>query len=246
MPEYRPRIHGERNSTHVINKRREYIKTHPPVRLDNPSQEEMRECIKDGYCWWCGRGGWKSLSLHTRSHGIFAKDIRELAGLYKHIPTCLPELSYKMSLLPCNKLNLIKAQNAPKNKHKVMSEAGRKSAIMRLKRFITPEMRHKASLIAAEKHRKPHQCPICGVIIQTSYPITCSPKCRKIIRQRTAIKTASNRILKIPYGEYYNIVNLIKSGCTQKDISIKYKVSRQMIGYIYKRYLEGLSPSKCV
>ncbi len=49
----------------------------PIVRTGNPTLEILRECIKQGYCWWCGRGGWQSLAQHTAMvHHIYANDIR--------------------------------------------------------------------------------------------------------------------------------------------------------------------------
>jgi len=57
--------------------------------INEPSPEELRRCISLGFCWWCKRGGWRVLTLHTsRAHNIYADGIREMAGLKKGSPTC--------------------------------------------------------------------------------------------------------------------------------------------------------------
>ena len=36
---------------------------------------------------------------------------------------------------------------------------------------------------------KPHLCPVCGKPMPYAHPITCSPECRKIIRQNTCLES---------------------------------------------------------
>jgi len=55
---------------------------------------ELRELIEAQRCPWCDRNGLRSLSNHTvRAHGIYADELRELAGLARDAPLCSPELS---------------------------------------------------------------------------------------------------------------------------------------------------------
>lgn len=54
----------------------------------------LRECIEAQRCPWCGRDGLRSLSNHTvLAHGVYAEDLRELAGLAPDTPLCSPDLS---------------------------------------------------------------------------------------------------------------------------------------------------------
>ena len=62
--------------------------------MDGSDQRWLRACIKDQRCPWCGRKGLRSLSSHTvRVHGIYADQLRELAGLRRGEPLCSPQLS---------------------------------------------------------------------------------------------------------------------------------------------------------
>jgi hypothetical protein len=57
-------------------------------------QDTLRECIETQRCPWCQRAGLRSLANHTvRAHGVYADDLRELAGLPPKTPLCSPELS---------------------------------------------------------------------------------------------------------------------------------------------------------
>jgi hypothetical protein len=45
-------------------------------------QGRLRAHIQAQSCPWCGRGGLRPLASHTiRAHGIYAHELRELAGL---------------------------------------------------------------------------------------------------------------------------------------------------------------------
>jgi len=171
--------------------------TSKKTRADDPTQEEMRQCMKEGHCWWCDTGGWIALAIHTyHAHGISADDMRELALVTKCTPTCIPSYSRTLSLRPCNERNLLRAQAAPRAKHHSLSTAGLMTARENLAKASGPEQRRRASIISAEKHRKPHPCPVCGKMLPTSTPIPCSPECRKVVRQRTALitKETKNRL----------------------------------------------------
>jgi hypothetical protein len=57
-------------------------------------RDTLRTCIEAQRCPWCGRDGLRSLSNHTvRAHGVYADELRELAGLPPGTPLCSPELS---------------------------------------------------------------------------------------------------------------------------------------------------------
>lgn len=186
--------HAQRDSTlrnHRLQRKR-------ATRLGDPAGQELLEYLKDGFCWWCQTGPWKMLAGHTsHTHGVTAADIRRIAGLFKHTSICSPEHSLACSYrAQCQ--NLSPNFVSVKGHKKVLSEAGRISQVQRLLLGSSPEQRLRASHIAALKHRKPHPCPVCGVIVPTSSRKTCSPECRKIIRQETASKVCEKR-----YGKVY-------------------------------------------
>jgi len=57
-------------------------------------QARLRECIEAQRCPWCDRGGLRSLANHTvLAHGVYAHELRELAGLAHDAPLCSPGLS---------------------------------------------------------------------------------------------------------------------------------------------------------
>lgn len=168
---------------------------------DDPSPEYLRECIRDGFCPWCDIGGWQVLSLHTwHAHGISANEIRDIAGLYLHDPTCVAEHS------GARRANLIEQMANGRPPLPVGGAAGKKKKYSKAGRIFletvqtarvrsTPiEQRRRAAAIAQKARLKPHNCPACGVLLPTAYPITCSPECRKTIRQRTARKTMAGRV----------------------------------------------------
>ena len=54
----------------------------------------LRTCIEEQRCPWCHRVGLRSLANHTvRAHGVYADELRQLAGLPANAPLCSPELS---------------------------------------------------------------------------------------------------------------------------------------------------------
>jgi hypothetical protein len=63
----------------------------PHLAIDHA---EMRACIAAQRCPWCGKAGLRSLANHTvKVHQIYARELRELAGLPANAPLCAPELS---------------------------------------------------------------------------------------------------------------------------------------------------------
>ena len=57
-------------------------------------QARLRKCIEAQRCPWCDRGGLRSLANHTvRAHGVYASELRELAGLAPDTPLCSRGLS---------------------------------------------------------------------------------------------------------------------------------------------------------
>ena len=175
------------------------MKKYQIIYADPPS-DELRECIKQGYCWWCKTNGWKRLAQHTAmAHNIYADDIRKMAIMLKRAPTCIQEESEIMSdrrlqLMKEGKVKIPDWRLGILVKHEY-SEAGLKSLrdkmpIMRA--TLTDEVKKKATQKAIEKTSKPHHCPICGKIIPCARPVCCSVECRRI-RQNTGVISAVTR-----------------------------------------------------
>ena len=153
----------------------------------SPSVEELREYIKEGYCWVCNTGGWKRLPKHTSArHGIYADDIREMAFLIKETPVCTKEESLIISertnrLLREGKRKLPDRNLANLVKH-TFCEAGKKAQrdkAVFMRTHLTKEIRNKTTEKLRDSLCKPHPCPVCGKMISHSSPICCSPKCAK-------------------------------------------------------------------
>jgi hypothetical protein len=54
----------------------------------------LRACIQAQRCPWCDRGGLRSLANHTvLAHGVYAHELRDLAGLAPDAPLCSRGLS---------------------------------------------------------------------------------------------------------------------------------------------------------
>lgn len=175
------------------------------ARLDAPSCEELRRCINEQVCWWCGRDGWKSLAGHTfHAHGITAYELREMAGLFRQAMICSPEYSAdcaereRRSVTKGAKEHIITiaARRKMKAKKRNMSEAGKESCRERILAVSSSGQRAAASASSAAKHRRPHPCsnPGCHNIVPSAARATCSPDCRMEIRIRTANVSAVTRI----------------------------------------------------
>jgi predicted nucleic acid-binding Zn ribbon protein len=149
-------------------------------KLGDPTIDEMRECIKDGYCWWCDTGGYKVLAGHTsKAHGITAAEIRELAHFKKKATICLPEVSAfrKKVFEDLIRRGIIKRNSGgSKGVKKQFSTAGLE---IQKNKKLSDNLKKKSAEYH-EKAKKPHRCPICNSIIPKSKPKYCSDKCRKI------------------------------------------------------------------
>jgi len=164
-------------------------------RLDNPSPEELRECIQQQLCWWCGVDGWKVLATHTRfAHGISAFEVRSLAGLFGKVSICSPEASSAARNRAINRDaidNVHRRGNKGHQKHH-FTLAGMASQLTRNKEWRTnnPEKfrdQIKAATAAmVAKISMPHKClnPGCEVQIPRRKPYTCSPRCRSALQAK--------------------------------------------------------------
>jgi len=154
---------------------------------DDPPLDELRECIKQGYCWWCKTNGWKRLAQHTAmAHNIYADDIRKMAFMIKSAPTCIKEESEILSIrrLRLLKEGKVKLPNGHLGggKHEY-SEAGLKSLrdkMLIMRASLTEDVKKRSAQKAREIFSRPHPCPVCGKIIPRAKPICCSVECRKI------------------------------------------------------------------
>jgi hypothetical protein len=231
--DWKPRTKTERQTTYDIQRRHEQDRRHPPVRLDDPTPEELRSCIVDGHCWWCGRTGFKCLGNHTSlAHGITATDIRDLANLFKYQPTCSPELSFAYRIRNQGYENKgIRAGmvGSAKGHKKQFSRAGREyqdkvktpliRAMQPYSQVVQAEMRARGLHVG--NPRKPHNCPVCGKLLPTAYPITCSPKCRRIVRQRTARLSSQIRVDRMANDPEYRewIHQICRDGARKRVIA---------------------------
>ncbi len=172
---------------------------HLPKRAKgtDPDPTYLKECIQDGYCPWCDTGGFKILSRHTwNAHGISVAELRDIAMMFKHESTCSSE--YHAALSNRHKAELASGRVLPSNFHSLkgphtFSRAGRilqdtvKTQILLANQ--SSEQRKQAARQGALKTRRPHLCSAgCGTMIPTSSPKTCSPECRRVVRQRTIVK----------------------------------------------------------
>lgn len=173
------------------------------VRVGDPGPSVLREYIKALVCWWCGKGPWKSLAIHTRkSHGVSAANIREMAGLFKYTSICDPSFATELAARESNMANLALIPKKRGGKgSRTLSEAGRQLYRQRLKDYMDAigpeaalEQRRAASRVNAAKSKRPHLCSAgCGTMIPTATPKTCSPECRRLVRQRTALGWSDKR-----------------------------------------------------
>ncbi len=153
------------------------------TRLDNPSREEMRECIKDQWCWWCDKGPWKNLAAHTsKAHFIMAADIRELAYLFKTAVICSPEHSLVASIhfKKLEGMGLLNRRPGQAARPHILSTAGHDAVVALSKIQIRKPAFRKAFTEQNELQKRPHLCGVCGTLIPTSKPIHCSPECSHI------------------------------------------------------------------
>lgn len=213
--------------------------------LKDPTLEELRGCIRDGYCWWCNKGGWKNLALHTyHAHGINAAELKELAFLYKHDPTCSHEFSDKIrNVAKKNHYhhNLIDKNYAP---HRIMSPAGkaqrnRMREETKSKRAITLSKTRQRLFAEGKLNNNnpahPHACRICGAMIPTARPRLCSKECRAKAWQEAQVKARTNRRKKITESDKSIIRNRFQKGESSAKIASEYNISPRYVRLIGKR-----------
>ena len=190
------------NKEQISAERKARRQAHKPLRRSgDPTAQVLRDCIEQGHCWWCNTGGWKRLAQHTAmAHQIYADDIREMAVLIRHTPTCVREESEVMSdrtirLIAEGRKRLPDRSLANLVPHQY-SEAGLASARSQA-RYMREGLTEANKLHCAERTvealSKPHPCPVCGTIIPHSTPVCCSPECRKV-RQNTGRVAADTRL----------------------------------------------------
>ncbi len=188
--------HGERDSTRHNRKR-----SLPLARLDDPSADELRECIEEQRCWWCGREGFAILANHTnQAHGISAARLRELACLFKHTPICSPVLSQVWAQRPSAAENIKRAQQVPRAKKHVLSAAGLAAQRQRLREHwnrigvaaAQAQRKSAGAVMAARAASRRARCTNCGGQTPPQRK-TCSAACRLEVRRRTALAVNDTR-----------------------------------------------------
>lgn len=168
----------QRLSTLQANKLAQKKDTRPGV----PSREEMREYIKDQWCWWCDSGPWKCLSAHTsKAHGILGADIREFAYLFKRAVICSPEHSHAAGVRfdKLEKMGLLRRPCGKSGVTHVLGTAGRDAVVASSKKTVRSLAFRKGFAEYNERAKRPHPCPGCGKMMPSSKPVCCSKECTK-------------------------------------------------------------------
>jgi predicted nucleic acid-binding Zn ribbon protein len=170
----------------------------PRARVDATLRAVMA-----GICPFCDRGPFKVLAGHTaRTHGVDRLELRVLAGLTYSASILDDDTREEFSARA--KARLAAGAAPPPGAHgntRRLSPAGKRIATDRLRRLaeqLGPDGLAKQRAAAARRHaelsRKPHPCPVCGTMLPTAHPMTCSPRCRRVIRVRTARASATKRL----------------------------------------------------
>ena len=156
--------------------------------------------IETQVCWWCGRGPFVSLVSHTwAAHGVYARDLRRLARLLKNVPTVSDELRAIRRSLPQVKTL------APRRDHPMAPREYSEAGLIVVKRTLWERFDqmseadrhdwHAAGGRAVGKSRqRPHPCVVCGEIVPTTKPKTCSSVCRSAAKARAASISMRERI----------------------------------------------------
>lgn len=158
-----------------------------------PSAEGVRRFVLAGICPFCGRGPWKSIAGHTsHSHGVTAKELRDLAELTYQTPITDPEL-HAFNVERGKRLGPPpKSSRSGKKKH--LSVAGRKRLLASLPTTIHTEDAKARAQQARAEHLKQvtYPCTVCGAPIPaaTRRRLTCSSQCRQERRRQVARETA--------------------------------------------------------
>jgi len=193
------------------------------TKLGNPTREEMRECIKSQWCWWCDSGPWKCLAAHTsKAHGIYATDIRELAYLFKSSSICSPEHSAnaRARFVEMDSRGVIKRVNNAHHTTHIMSTAGHDVAAACLKKtrnspaFLEGEYKYHEAI------KGKHPCPICGKMIPTSRPTYCSTECSK--KNLSIVQSHPNPKLSATLKGLYAKGKLKRDPKKQSELSKEY------------------------
>jgi hypothetical protein len=186
--------HGERDSARLNRERRAHGKvTNPPAGI-------LREYIDAQVCWWCEKGPWKSLGTHTATaHGITAREVRELAGLFRTSKICSSDYTAECRARDHYKGNVAGLGSVLGHK-KDLSEAAKIKATTRLNAFLESTgdpsaFRRRVGRAAAMKRRIIRMCTSCGAPVALVNRYTCSPECRKAIRQKTALAVCAERYM---------------------------------------------------
>lgn len=196
--------HGQRESA----LRNEVLRRRAPAgvagRVLPPSVEATRRAVMAGICPFCARGPFQVLASHTQKvHGVDRFELRELADLT--YSTSLLDERTRQQFSARAKARFATGVGLPTSsgvgKKRRLSPAGKRIHAEKLLRFaeeLGPErlsrQRTAAARYGAAIRRKPHPCPVCGTVLPTAHPITCSPACRRVIRVRTARTSAEKRV----------------------------------------------------
>ena len=199
-------VNARRKAQRIANK--------PPTRDGIPSRDELRQCIEQGYCWWCRRGGWRRLAQHTAMvHQIYANDIREIAVMLKRKATSLKEESEIMSDNRRRAMSLGHAQPPDWRlgqgvKHE-FSEAGlisMRANQQHMIESISPETKARVAQLTKERFSKPHLCPVCGTFIPHSTPLYCSEDCRRQVWSNVGRRVG----LSLPHEHFLKMGDIIR------------------------------------
>ena len=143
--------------------------------MNDPKPEILRAYIEAQQCWWCGKGGWKSLPNHTcKAHGISAMELRELAYMYKNEPVSSRELLEEDRRRTLARKDDWRGRLEVGSRLVPVLSTKRKDEL----RARTKVLREKYKDIRIEKTSRPHKCRICGKVIPRSSPRLCSEECR--------------------------------------------------------------------
>lgn len=157
-----------------------------PRKWEQLPQEEDGQFL---VCEECDRGGFVQLAIHTwQAHGLSADDYRARFRIRGDV-----------GLVGLGRLASLRAEwRRTLKKHPDLQERGVLAARENDSRTRLSETRRNrisSGLIRAnrppENHdelRQPHDCPICGALIPTARPLTCSKACANVLRDRSGFR----------------------------------------------------------
>lgn len=151
--------------------------------LADISPAVIRTYVDNQTCWICGRGGWVALIQHlNKKHGLLGSEVRDMALMFKHEPLISKELSD--AFRNCRSAGLMEARL--KVKRRAVSHKLSRAGEMAFQEAIKA-IQILGSATQARGKRKPHPCPICGVLVPTSRPKCCSDECTRTSAKRSAL-----------------------------------------------------------